>query len=85
MTNAQHKTSIADHPLGARIPHATGAPAIFPSPNELSPLLRSANAPKHIDDWIYSDRPQLSIHVITFSDATIITITWLHTLADVME
>ncbi|KAJ5456373.1 hypothetical protein N7530_011647 [Penicillium desertorum] len=58
--------------------------ALFPSPNELSPLLRSANAPKHIDDWIYSDRPQLSIHVITFSDATIITITWLHTLADVM-
>ncbi|KAF3018006.1 hypothetical protein E8E15_006283 [Penicillium rubens] len=84
MTNAQHETSIADHPLGARIPHTTGTPAIFPSPDELSPLLRSADAPKHIDDWTYSDRPQLCIHVITFSDATVITITWLHTLADVM-
>ncbi|OQE06333.1 hypothetical protein PENVUL_c018G01431 [Penicillium vulpinum] len=84
MTNAQHRTSITDHPLGTRIPHATEMPAIFPSPDELSPLLRSVDAPKSINDWIYSDLPQLSIHIITFSDATIITVTWLHTLADVM-
>ncbi|CAI7650753.1 unnamed protein product [Penicillium glandicola] len=84
MTNAQHETSIADHALGASIPHATGTPAMFPSPDELSPLLRDVDAPKNIDDWIYSDRPQLSIHIITFNDATIITVTWLHTLADVM-
>ncbi|KAI2710329.1 hypothetical protein CBS147332_6030 [Penicillium roqueforti] len=84
MTNVQHETSIADHPLGARIPHATSTPAIFPSPDVLSPLLRSEDAPKNIDDWICSDRPQLSIHIITFSDATLITVTWLHTLTDVM-
>ncbi|KAJ5787607.1 hypothetical protein N7457_002597 [Penicillium paradoxum] len=84
MTNAQHETSIVDHPLGAKLPQPTGIPTIFPSPDELSPYLRSADAPTTIDDWLYSDLPQLAIHIITFTDATIITITWIHTLADVM-
>lgn len=35
-----------------------------------------------LDDWIYTDRPQLSIHVLIFKDATLITVTWIHTLMD---
>lgn len=84
MTEDHHDASIVDHPLATKLPKATGKPAMFPSPDELSPLLRSPDAPTKIDDWLYSDLPQLSIHIITFNDATIITVTWLHTLADVM-
>jgi hypothetical protein len=84
MTTAEHETSIVDHPIADKLPKATGTPSIFPSPDELSPHLRSADTPTKIEDWLCSDRPQLSIHVITFTDATIITVTWLHTLADVM-
>ncbi|KAJ5143333.1 uncharacterized protein N7515_002120 [Penicillium bovifimosum] len=84
MTTVEHGTSIVDHSLAEKIPQATDKPTIFPSPDELSPHLRSADTPKKIEDWLCSDRPQLSIHVITFTDATIITVTWLHTLADVM-
>lgn len=46
--------------------------------------MRSPTTPQTFDDWIYHDIPQLSIHIVTFHDATIITLTLLHTLTDMM-
>lgn len=66
------------------MPIASDKPVLLCSPDEFSPLLRCADSPKKLDDWLYSDRPQLSIHSVSFNDSTIITITWIHTLADVM-
>jgi len=76
--------SINDDPLGKRIPKAGDKPNLFCSPNEFSHLLCGTDSPRKLDDWISSDRPQLSIHTVSFNDATIITVTWIHTLADVM-
>uniref|UniRef100_A0A093XJ26 Trichothecene 3-O-acetyltransferase n=2 Tax=Talaromyces marneffei TaxID=37727 RepID=A0A093XJ26_TALMA len=57
----------------------------------LSRLLEIGNWRKHewLGDtrpaaWLYSDSPQLSICIITFQDATLVTITFLHTLMDIM-
>lgn len=44
--------------------------------------MRGPNSPEAFDDWLYKDIPQLAIHIISFSDATIITVTLLHTLTD---
>ena len=46
--------------------------------------MRTPGAPMTIDDLLYSDRPQLTINIISFEDATVITITWPHTFADAM-
>lgn len=53
-----------------------------PSSAEFGPLVRSADSPRTLADWIYSDRPQLHIHVVRFQDATLVTQTYLHTLMD---
>lgn len=45
--------------------------------------IRHSNTPKRLEDWIYSDNPQLSIHVVLFNDATLLTVTFLHTLTDI--
>jgi len=37
-----------------------------------------------MDDWIYSDHPPLFLHIVSFNDATLMTITFLHTLMDGM-
>lgn len=84
MTHIQHDMSISDHQIASKLPRTADRPTIFPSPDVFSPLVRSADAPQKLDDWIYSDRPQLSIHTVSFNDATILTVTWPHTLADVM-
>ncbi|KAJ5493657.1 Transferase [Penicillium fimorum] len=84
LTISNHKMSIHDHDLGKKFPKAGNKGLMFNTPDDLSPHLRSAESPTKIDDWLYTDRPQLSIHAVKFEDATVLTVTWIHTLADVM-
>jgi len=52
--------------------------------SELRPLIRHSDTPKRLEDWIYSDHPQLSLHIVSFNDATLMTVTFLHTLLDAL-
>lgn len=83
-TQDKHDMSIDDHPALSKVPKATGdRPMIFePTAASFRPYMRSPNTPEAFDDWLYNDVPQLAIHVINFHDATIITVTLLHTLTD---
>ncbi|KAI1261787.1 putative LysR family regulatory protein [Xylariaceae sp. FL1019] len=80
----KHDMSIDDHPVLAKIPKANGErPRIFKEPSAwFRPHTRSHTTPETFDDWLYNDIPQLSVHVINFEDATVITVTLLHTLTD---
>ena len=83
-TEAKYPMGIDDHPLGAKFPQASSQPALFGCPTELLPLCLGPHSPRQIEDWLYSDRPQLAIHVASFHDATLVTVTWTHTLCDIM-
>lgn len=37
-----------------------------------------------MEGWLSSNSPQLAIRIITFQDATLLTVTFLHTLMDIM-
>jgi hypothetical protein len=50
----------------------------------LRPYLRGAKAPERLDDWLYSDAPQLAVHVVVLKDVTFVTITFIHILMDAM-
>lgn len=39
---------------------------------------------KQLEDFIYTDRPQFQLHVVSFEDATLVTLSWCHTLLDAM-
>ncbi|KAJ5294321.1 hypothetical protein N7508_009142 [Penicillium antarcticum] len=83
-TNVRHEMPIGSHSLAARLPEVADMAKLFASPNDFTPLVRSKDTPQKLDDWIYSDNPQLFIHAVSFDDATILTVTFPHTLADVM-
>ncbi|KAE8395638.1 hypothetical protein BDV23DRAFT_96583 [Aspergillus alliaceus] len=83
-TVAQHALGINDHHLGAQFPKATVQPALVGCPEDIAPVCLGPDCPKQIEDWLYSDRPQLAIHVASFDNATLLTITFLHTLTDAM-
>lgn len=75
--------NIDEHPLGAQLPKS-GQDQSFLAPESafFSPLVRHKDSPRELADWIYSDRPQLHIHVACFHDATLVTISYVHTLFD---
>ncbi|PLB41188.1 uncharacterized protein BDW47DRAFT_65095 [Aspergillus candidus] len=82
-TSTQYGMSIKEHPLGSQLPK-TGQDQSFLSPEsaEFAPLVRHSDSPRALADWIYTDRPQLHIHVAVFQDATLVTTSYLHTLFD---
>lgn len=84
-TTSKHCMSIRNHILGSRLPRSGDDTYLYPSPEEFKPLLRHPQSPRWISDWIYSDAPQLHIHVVVFQDATLVTITHLHVLFDAMS
>ncbi|XHG02596.1 hypothetical protein AWENTII_005941 [Aspergillus wentii] len=67
----------------SNLPRSTKSPTVFPfSASNLDHLLSRPDAPTKLEDWIYADRPQLDIHVVTFHNATLLKLAWLHTFMD---
>ncbi|KAJ6146816.1 hypothetical protein N7497_008798 [Penicillium chrysogenum] len=76
--------NIEDHPLAKTLPKATEAPSIHPGPQEYRVFAAREDAPATLEDFIYKDTPQLSLHITSFNDATLVGLSWPHTLMDVM-
>lgn len=83
-THTAHSMSLSQHPLGARIPVPNSKLQVFDQIGHFRVLTDEESNTISLDDWIYSDKAQLGLHILSFNDATIVTITWLHTLLDAM-
>ncbi|KAF7588670.1 hypothetical protein BBP40_005421 [Aspergillus hancockii] len=83
-TVIKYPMDINQHPLAAKFPKANGQASLFGDPADISSVFMSADCPRRIEDWLYSDCPQLVIEVVLFGDATLLTVTFLHTLMDAM-
>ncbi|RAL11207.1 uncharacterized protein BO97DRAFT_107057 [Aspergillus homomorphus CBS 101889] len=83
-TAMEHGTSINNHRLGFQLPRTSSSqePFLAPCAAEFGPLVRDRESPRFLEDWLDSDLPQLKIHVVLFDDATLLTITYPHTLMD---
>ncbi|PLB45872.1 hypothetical protein P170DRAFT_478805 [Aspergillus steynii IBT 23096] len=79
---SDYNMRMHEHPIASKVPRASNKLQLFSSPDEFDGLLRQPNTPCRLEDWIYSDRPQLEVYMIRFEDATLIRMTSLHTLMD---
>jgi hypothetical protein len=77
---------IGDHPHAARIPTSLDLrrPTLFPSSEIFHDLVTSPGHASKFSDWIETDLPALSIHVVSFEDATLLTLSWSHVFLDAM-
>ena len=75
---------IGDHPLGKKLPAATEAASIQAGPQEFRAFAAREDAPMTLKDYLDHDVPQLSLHITSFNDATLVGLSWPHTLMDVM-
>ncbi|TLD16134.1 uncharacterized protein PgNI_02208 [Pyricularia grisea] len=77
------ETSIVDHPVLSEIPKGNGERPVLMQPSwHFRPYMRGPNSPRSLEDWLYTDIPQLAIHFVIFKDATIFTLTYLHSFMD---
>ncbi|CAI4215950.1 unnamed protein product [Parascedosporium putredinis] len=85
-TQLRFDVRIHEHPVASRIPSGFSGevPANIANPNDFNELMRDQSTPTHINDYLTQDRPQLGLHVTSFADATLVCISWPHTLWDAM-
>ncbi|KAH7138321.1 hypothetical protein B0J11DRAFT_423588 [Dendryphion nanum] len=84
-THANHGISISQHPLGSQVPAQESTFFVTPESHAVfEPLMFPENHPTNMNDWIYTDRPALQLHIVSFTDATLVSLSWLHTLFDAM-
>ncbi|KAF2007692.1 hypothetical protein P154DRAFT_583862 [Amniculicola lignicola CBS 123094] len=76
--------NIEDHPLASTLPKPTPGPSIHPGPPSFRAFAAAENAPSTIEDYIFTDTPQLSLYITSFNNATLVALSWPHTLMDVM-
>ncbi|KAI6830212.1 hypothetical protein KC321_g7071 [Hortaea werneckii] len=79
--------SIDEHYIARRIPRNSSnsqKPVLFEDPANFSDLIYSPDTPTKLEDWLYTDKPPLSLHIVTFTDATVVGLSWSHTLLDAM-
>jgi hypothetical protein len=83
-THVKYDIKFAEHPLASRMPKPTATPATFDDPAQFSCLMRREDGPTRIEDYLYKDEPQLSLHISSFLDATWVCLSWPHTFLDAM-
>ncbi|KAH7184773.1 uncharacterized protein B0J16DRAFT_286225 [Fusarium flagelliforme] len=75
--------SIDEHALAAKLPKPTPEqPSIQDQHPEFTTLGVPPGTPRCLDDYLKSDHPQLTLHVVSFTDATLVSICWPHIAVD---
>ncbi|KAL2059813.1 hypothetical protein VTL71DRAFT_10197 [Oculimacula yallundae] len=75
-------TCIGNHPLAKQLPIPTENASAQPNPYDLISLGVRAEVPKTVEDMLDRDLPQISLHVTSFQDATLVGISWPHCVMD---
>lgn len=76
---------IKQHPLAGQLPEPSPRPAVVGDPVQFTPLAVPPGSPSSLDDYLYQDRGLLGLHVVTFTDATLVVLYFSHTTLDLMS
>lgn len=88
-THRTINSHLDEHPLASRLPSlimsSSGkASSVFSGPQTFFDLGVPSDAPNTINDFLYSDEPQLSLHVNVLTDVTLVSLQFLHTVTDAL-
>lgn len=73
-------TLIADHELASNLPVPTEGISVQPNQYNLIELGVAQDTPKTFEEIIDRDLPQISLHIVSFQDATLVSIGWPHSI-----
>lgn len=81
-TKDLYTISMSEHPVASRLPRAGNKPEEVTNAAEFRDLGVGPGAARCFDDFIYSDLPQFSLHVVTFADGTLVSLGHSHVTTD---
>ncbi|KAJ4141757.1 hypothetical protein NW768_000974 [Fusarium equiseti] len=78
----KYDVSLEEHELSASFPKATEEPSVRPISSKLWDSILSPDTPRTLKEFTTRDVPMLSLHIVSFDDATVVTVSWPHVLFD---
>ncbi|KAH7153389.1 hypothetical protein EDB81DRAFT_758338 [Dactylonectria macrodidyma] len=81
-TKEHHDIRMANHAEASQLPEASSQPTTFLGARHFSSLALGPGAPRTIQDYFQMDVPQFSLHVVTFTDGTLVSINFNHVTSD---
>ncbi|KAM6516204.1 hypothetical protein FALCPG4_014395 [Fusarium falciforme] len=81
-TKEHHDITMVEHPEASKLPASTAEPTTFPGARNFASLALGPGAPRTIQDYFQKDVPQFSLHVVTFTDGTLVSINFNHVSSD---
>ncbi|KAJ4328444.1 hypothetical protein N0V84_001128 [Fusarium piperis] len=81
-THEAFDMSIDSHPVAKRIPRMTEKPSIQPGAQEFKEFAVTRDDPVNGSDLFRGDKPQMSLRIVSFSDATLVSLVWPHSAMD---
>jgi len=77
-TQKTYDMRFEEHPIGRKFPvvdeHNDNVQS-FDVLDSLRGITQTENSTTVLDDWIHTDKAQLGLHVVSFKDATLVTLT----------
>ncbi|KAJ6109926.1 hypothetical protein N7486_002161 [Penicillium sp. IBT 16267x] len=78
--------SINEHPLASRLPAPTSdILSVQNGPSAFRELAVPSSAPVCLEDYLASDLPQLTLNVVSFTAATLVSLHWPHIASGAMS
>ncbi|OAQ69677.1 transferase family domain-containing protein [Pochonia chlamydosporia 170] len=84
-TSESFDLGIEEHPLARELPTPTENVSLQRPASDFRSLSTRTDAPRTLTDLISKDIPQMSLHVVSFNDATLVSVSWPHALMDGMS
>ncbi|CAN8106396.1 unnamed protein product [Discula destructiva] len=75
---------ISSHPLASQLPSPTAGGSIQAGSDLFEELAAPEDAPRCLEDFLTRDVSQFGLHVISFTDATLVSLTFPHTMCDLL-
>lgn len=79
---ASHDTTINEDPVACCLPKPITNPAIVGNADGFKSLYLGPDSPTKLEDYLHTDRSITGLRVVSFHDATVVVLNWLHAAFD---
>lgn len=82
-SKVHHDMSMGDHPVASKMHQGTSHPSAQPGVEQFRSLTGPNGRPTSFQDYLSRYLPQIFLHIVTFNDGTLMSLTWPHTMSDI--
>lgn len=75
---------MSEHPLASRLPAPTTGGSLQAGSDQFEEFAAPADGPRCLSDFLARDVAQLGLHVVSFTDGTLVSLTFPHTMCDLL-